>query len=204
MHMKLHDNQITLLKYLKKIPSLEGLSLWQISRDTGLNNAQTVSHHLKQLEKYGYLRRSACDPNNFEVLKDPIEDLVYINQYGFAQCGHWSEFLSEGNLDDKIAISTKLFGVSNPKNLFAARAKGDSMAPYILENDLVLFNKQDDTNNAGEISLVIEAGKPKIKKVYKEKGSIILESINPTFKPEKIKSSHIRILGVAKGVIHQF
>lgn len=203
--MELHENQLKLLKYLKGLDTLEGKSLWQIARETGLKNAQTVSHHLKQLEKYGYLRRNLNNPANFEILKDPIEDVVYINQYGFAQCGNQSEFLSEGNLIGRLAISTKTLGLANPNQIFGISAKGDSMSPIINNKDLVLFNRQDDTDNPGDIALVIDDGCPKIKKVYKNNNEIILNSINPNPPYNKDKSIKnkidFKILGIAKGII---
>lgn len=202
--MKLHQNQVKLLKYLKKVDSLEDLSLWQIARDTGLNNAQTVSHHLKQLEKYGYLRRSLHNPNQFEILKDPIEDVIYVNQYGFAQCGHESEFMSDDNLIESIPLPTKLFGLTDPKTAFLVQAKGESMQPYIKENDLVLFKRQDDISGSGDVALVLDDGMPKIKRLAKKEGKgYTMMSINPKFESKDVKKgSDFRIVGVARGVIH--
>jgi hypothetical protein len=81
----------------------------------------------------------------------------------------------------------------------------DPGTPFPTSRSVLLFPPSGRRRPGARLSpALFVSGKPKIKKVYKEKGSIILESINPAFKPEKIKSSHIRILGVAKGVIHQF
>lgn len=201
--MELHDSQKTLINYLKDIDNLEGLSYWDIARETGLKNAQNVIHHLKQLERYGYVRRDLGNPDKFEILKDPIEDVVYINLYGFAHCGNEGDFFSDGNLKDKVAISTKLFGVKDYKNTFLVKAKGDSMTPYIRENDLVLIEQQSDVDN-GSIGLVIEDGKPKIKKITKKnRNEIILSSLNPAHKDHVVKiGQELRIIGRAKGIIH--
>jgi repressor LexA len=200
--VQLHPNQIKLLKYLKGIEDFEGLSLWEIARETGLNNAQTVSHHLKQLEKYGYIRRNLADPNQFEVLKDPVEDVVYINLFGFAHCGNENDFFSEGNLKEKVSISTKLFGIPDPKNTFLVKAKGDSMSPDIENKDLVLFEKQDNVDD-GCIALVLDDGEPKIKKVFKKNSKeYILNSINKSHENKVIrKGKDFRILGLGKAVI---
>jgi SOS-response transcriptional repressor LexA len=118
----LHTNQRKLLEYLEGIESFDGISLWDIARQTGLNNAQTVKHHLSQLEKLGYLRRNLKNSSSFEILKSPIEDIVYIPLLGFAMCGNSGDFFSEENLEDRIAVSTKLLGISNLENTFAIKA----------------------------------------------------------------------------------
>ncbi len=202
--MKLHEKQLKLLGFLKDRQNLDGISLWQIARETGLNNAQTVSHHLQQLEKRGYLRRNLSDPKSFEVLKDPVEDVVYINLYGFAQCGNEAEFFSEGNLEDNVAISTKLFGIKDYLKTFLVKAKGDSMSPYIRENDLVLIQEQNDIDD-GSLGLIIDNEEPKIKKLYKNhEGKFILNSFNPKYKDKIVSGESLRILGAVKGVIQGF
>lgn len=200
--MQLHQNQTKLLKYLKEIEDLEGLSLWDIARETGLKNAQTVSHHLKQLERYGYFRRSLANPNQFEILKDPIEDVLYLSLFGFAQCGNEAEFFSTGNFKEKIAVSTKLFGISDASNSFLVKAKGDSMFPEIADRDLVLFDRQADVDN-GSIALVIDEEEPKIKKVFKGgRNKYILNSFNRKVVDKTVRvGSDFRILGLAKSVI---
>lgn len=207
MKSSLHEKQIKLLDYLGKIKSLEGLSYWHIARETALNNAQTVKHHLNQLEKHGYFRRNLSNPFLFEILKKPVEDIAYIPLYGFAQCGNDAEFFSDGNLDDEVAVSTKLLGISNLSETFAVRAKGDSMVPKILDNDLVIFQKQDDVDT-GSIGLVMDNGEPKIKEVIKndDKQQIILRSLNKTRHPDKIipYGEDFSVVGLIRGVIHSF
>ncbi len=202
MKKALHDKQIKLIEYLKGIEDLEGISYWQIARETGLGNAQTVKHHLNQLEKLGYLRRNLSNPSQFEVLKSPVEDISYISLYGFAQCGNDAEFFSEGNLDDKIAISTKLFGISDLANTFAVRAKGDSMSPDILDNDIVIFQKQNSVDT-GTIALVLDDGECKIKQIIKKDSSgLILRSTNRSYTDKHVDGGEFHVLGLAKGIMH--
>jgi len=200
--MEMHENQKKLLKYLKNIEDLEGISLRHIAREIGLNNAQTVSHHLKQLERHGYIRRDLSNPALFEILKDPVEDVVYIDLLGFAQCGNEAEFFSDENLKEKIAISTKLFGVRNPRDAFLVRAKGDSMLPDIAERDLILCDKRDDVDS-GSIALVIDGDKPKLKRVIKRSNDeYILNSINRKYEDKSVKlGEEFRILGIGRSVI---
>jgi repressor LexA len=200
--MQLHPSQQALLKFLiANEDALEELSLWQISRETDLGSAQNVAHHLRQLEKKGYLRRS--DNSTFEILKNPVEDVVSVNQYGMASCGHAAEMVSESNLEDKISISTKLFNISDPASIFAVKANGDSMSPNINSGDLVLFQKVFIADSPGQISLVLHNSEPKIKRVVREGKNIILRSFNSEYEDVKVKASDdFEIVGTAKAVIH--
>jgi len=199
--MKLHESQKKLLKYLKGVEDLEGTSYWDIARESGLNSAQNVIHHLGQLEKLGYLRRDLNNPSIFEVLRDPIEDVIYLNLHGFAQCGNKADFFSEGNIKDKIAISTKLFGISNPEKCFLVKAKGDSMEPEISENDLVIFESRDEIDDSN-IALVSDNGECKIKQVFFLKDAILLRSWNKKHEDKKITNTkNFHILGVARHMI---
>lgn len=200
--MKLHESQKKLLNFLKNVDSLDGLSYWDIARETGLTNAQNVIHHLKQLERFGYLRRDPSNPDSFELLKDPIEDVVYLPVYGFAHCGNKSEFFFDNNTKEKVAVSTTLLGISNPKNYFMVRAKGDSMSPNILENDLVICDERKDVES-GNVAILIHKGQCKIKQIFKTTKGIILKSFNPTHPDVLVaKTSDIQILGLARQVIH--
>lgn len=201
IHMKLHDSQKKLLKFLKDIDDLDGLSYWEIARETGLTNAQNVVHHLGQLEKLGYLRRDLTNLSKFEILKDPIEDVIYLNMLGFAQCGHRNEFFSEGNIKDKIAVSTKLFGISNPEKCFIVRAKGDSMEPEISENDLIIFESRESVDDSN-VALVCDNGEVKIKQLFYLKDGILLKSWNKKHEDRKIsKKDDFHVLGLARHIM---
>lgn len=200
--MQLHPSQQTLLKFLiSNKDALEEMSLWQIAKETNLGSAQNVVHHLRQLEKKGYLRRG--DNSTFEILRNPIEDVITVNRYGMASCGHASDMVSDSNLEEKISISTKLFNITDPYSIFAVRANGDSMSPSINSGDLVLFQKTYDVDSPGQLSLVLHNSEPKIKKVVKEGNDIILRSSNPEYQDVKVKKNDdFEIIGVAKAVIH--
>lgn len=203
-YMQIHDSQRKLLKFLKGVEDLEGLSYWEIARETGLKNAQNVIHHLGQLEKLGYLRRDLTNPTCFEVLKDPIEDVVYLNLHGFAQCGNKSDFFSENNTRDKIAISTKLFGISNAEKCFLIKAKGDSMEPEITENDLIIFEAKDTAEDS-YTALVSHAGECKIKQIFHLKDGTLLKSWNKKHADITVKRKEdVVILGIAKHIIKSF
>lgn len=175
------------------------MSLRDIAEKIGVNSPNTVLHHIKQLEQKGYLRRNPANTADYIVLKDPIKDITYINLYGMAECGP-NGLLAEDNVIDRVPFSTKTFGVSD--QVFLVKARGRSMEPYILENDLVLSVKQPAVES-GDIGVVVHNNEPKIKKVIKSDTEWILYSLNPKYEMETIKKDDdFAIIGKVKNIIH--
>ena len=193
---RLHPRQVAILEVLKR--GVEGMSLREIGREIGVRSPATVSHHLRQLEKKGYLRRNPADPSDYVLLRDPVKDIVYVNLYGLASCGP-GEFLADGNVLDRVPLSTRLFGVTDRS--FLVQARGDSMEPAISEGDLVLVDQQPrvETN---AMALVICGEEPRIKKVIFAGDRIVLASLNPAYPPEvHERDEELTIVGRVKSVI---
>lgn len=196
MKGELHSTQKAILEILKR--GVEGLSLRDIAREVGVRSPATVAHHLRQLEKKGYLRRRPGHPSDYTLLKDPVKDIVYVNLYGLASCGP-GEFLADENVLDRIPLSTRLFGVSDRS--FLVQARGDSMEPTIADRDLVLVERQPEVET-NAIALVICGEEPRIKKVIFAGDQVVLASLNPAYSPEVYpRGEGLTIVGEVKGVI---
>ena len=84
---------------------------------------------------------------------------------------------------------------------FALRVTGDSMSPRLLDGDVVFFREQDDVND-GQIAAVIIDDCATLKHVYHLPGGIQLVSENPKYPPmifDAQNSTYARILGLAVG-----
>ncbi len=82
---------------------------------------------------------------------------------------------------------------------FALRVRGDSMAPRLLEGDVVYFREQDDVED-GQIAAVIIDDSATLKHVYHLPHGIQLVSDNPKYAPmifDANNSSYAKILGLA-------
>ncbi|MDA2936151.1 winged helix-turn-helix transcriptional regulator [Patescibacteria group bacterium AH-259-L05] len=197
MIQKLHPKQKIILNVLKK--GVRGMTLRDIAQEIGVNSPNTALYHINQLEKKGYLRRNPAYPQDYTVLKDPVEDLTYVNLYGMAQCGP-NGLLVQENVIDRIPLSTKVFGVSD--QVFLVKARGDSMEPRIFENDLVLAVKQTQVRS-GQLGIVIHNHEAKIKKIIFAGKHIVLESLNPKYTHEVVKKDeNFHIVGEVKNIIH--
>ena len=135
----LHKNQILLLEILEQNIN-NPLTIRDIQVNLGSSSPSVVAHHIQQLEKKGYLKRNQSNPKDYQVFRNPENPIVYLNQYGNAQCGPNGSIL-DGNPIDKIPIASRL--LKFPANEgFIVTAKGESMFPQINEGDLIIALKK--------------------------------------------------------------
>jgi len=194
---RLHPTQERLLKLLKENLT-DPLTVRELQTELGLSSPSVVQHHIQQLEKRGYLRRTPGNPHDYQILADePEKKITYINLYGLAHCGPHGSIL-DGNPLDRIPIATRLLGFSS-KDAFMVRAKGDSMKPKINDKDLVIAKKTRDWVS-GNIVVCVNNEVAIIKKVIEETNNIILRSLNEKYDPF-VASDDFRVEGIVKGII---
>lgn len=193
----LHPMQKKLLELLTKNID-DPLTIRELQDSLGFSSTSVVVHHLKQLEKKGYLKKNPNNPRDYIIVKDgPEKHIVYLNLYGMAQCGHHGSML-DGNPIDRIPIPTRL--LTFPwADAFLVKAKGDSMLPNIHEGDLVIARRSKSSEN-GAVVICVNDEEALIKKIHKENGNIILMSLNPAY-PPMLASQDFRVEGEAKGII---
>lgn len=197
MEKRLHPTQERLLKLLKENLT-DPLTVRELQTELGLSSPSVVQHHIQQLEKRGYLRRTPGNPHDYQILADePEKKITYINLYGLAHCGPRGSIL-DGNPLDRIPIATRLLGFSS-KDAFMVRAKGDSMKPKINDRDLVIAKKTHDWVS-GNIVVCVNNEVAIIKKVIEETNNIILRSLNEKYDPF-VASDDFRVEGIVKGII---
>ncbi len=83
---------------------------------------------------------------------------------------------------------------------FCLKVKGDSMINARIYDGDVVFIKQQDTVDEGEIAAVLIDDEATLKRVYQNNGNIMLVAENPNYKPIVFKpedGKSIRILGKA-------
>ena len=205
--MKLSTTQNDLLNLLKKKKgNVEEISLRDIGAEINMGkgnkydvNPQLVAHHLGQLEKKGYIRRLSPGKRVYNVLKEPVDDVVYVKLYNVtAQCGP-DGLLGEDSVKEEIPLHSRTFGISNPDHYFLIKAKGDSMEPQIHSGDLILAKIQTSLE-ANEIGIVVNDDQPKIKKLVKIGDRSGLMSLNNKYPIESI-AEDFRVIGKVKTII---
>jgi repressor LexA len=159
----LHKNQKLLLELLEQNIN-SPLTIREIQTILDFSSTSVVAHHIQQLEKKGYLKRNPNNPKDYQVIIQPDAEVVYLNQYGNAQCGPNGSIL-DGNPVDMIPIASKLLKFP-ASEAFIVTAKGDSMEPRIHEGDLVIAQKKKNPDN-GDIIVCVYEEEVLIKKFFK-------------------------------------
>lgn len=198
MKRKLHETQARLLQLLKDNIS-DPLTVRELKEALRVSSTSVVQHHIIQLEKNGYLRRTPGNPHDYRILADePEKKITYLNLYGLAHCGPEGSIL-DGNPIDRIPISTKILGFPSDE-AFLVKAKGDSMSPTINDKDLVIARRSVIAEN-GQLVVCVNNGEALVKKLKKGSAEIILRSINDKKYEPFVAAEDFRIEGIVRGVI---
>lgn len=195
---RLHAVQEKLLEILAK-NSDEPLTVRELQEMVGVSSTSVVAHHMVQLEKKGYLKKNPYNSKDYQILKKPDKEIVYLNLYGLATCGPEGSIL-DGSPIDRVPISTKFLSFAASK-AFMVKAKGDSMLPKISNGDFVIIEQVSKIEN-GQMVLCVNDEKILIKKIKQQnkKDKVILVSLNPEFEPF-LAADDFRVEGVVRGVI---
>lgn len=134
--------------------------------------------------------------NNPDVLSvSPTRKVPIV---GSIACG--TPILAEQNIEGYLDVEVK----SNVD--FALNCKGDSMAPKLLDEDVVLIHRQPVVEN-GETAAVLIGEEATLKRVYIRENSIILAPENLNYEPIHLtgeEMSNVSILGKVVGYVRYF
>lgn len=136
-----------------------------------------------------------------EFSKEQGIPIPYLDING--SCGNGATVYQEQEVAIKGVIKKeaswfKRYGV-RPKDTFCVYAKGDSMEMFLIDGDMVIFDRSKTAPVSGKIFLVRHPDGLKIKLIRQQlDGSWIFESYNPAYKPEVITEDildRVKILG---------
>ena len=88
------------------------------------------------------------------------------------------------------------------QEVFLLKVAGESMAPVLLPDDLVMVRVQARVAR-GEIAVVLVDDEATLKRVFEEAGGLVLKGDNPDFTPLRIsptEAAEVQILGKVVGV----
>ncbi len=174
------------------------LTIREIQSKMDFSSTSVAVHHIRQLEKKGFLRRNSYSPRNYEIVSDgPERPIVYLNLFGLAQCGPNGSIL-DGNPIDRIPVSSRLLNFSS-RDAFMVKAKGNSMEPRIYEGDFVIAKKTDFVPS-GALVVCVNEEISMIKKYHCKDNQIFLTSLNPDY-PPILASDDFKIEGEVRSII---
>lgn len=117
------------------------------------------------------------------------------------------DYLAQENWIGTIDVETSLVG--NGDGYFALKIHGDSMSPILIEDDIVVIEKQNDFENGDIVVAIINGNEATIKKGKKSDSSILLQPLNSAYEPliftyDEIKTIPVEIIGIVKQLKREF
>lgn len=113
--------------------------------------------------------------------------------------------LAENQVVDYVAF--RIASETEAQETIAIRVQGDSMYPKIEDGDIIQVHKQDSIDSGSIAVILLDGDEGLVKKVYYGSDWIELQSINPNYPPMRFEGPEImrvRVVGLVKGVLHEF
>lgn len=214
---KLSDRQRRIMDVIKDATRFRGYppSIREICDAVGLNSTSSVSYHLKELERKGYLRREGNKPRAVDirgldpadstskpgpkpasVLPKGMPEPSFVPVLGQIAAG--SPILAEQHVDGHFPLPQELVGGGE---LFLLQVVGESMQDAgILNGDWVVVRSQQ-TAELGEFVAAMIDGEATVKEFHPSDGTVWLLPHNPLFEP--IRGDEAQILGRVVAVLRK-
>lgn len=138
--------------------------------------------------------------NNAEPI-DISSNIIKIPVYGTIKAGIPIE--SQSDIIDYVDIPKDW--IIGGKKFYGLKISGDSMFPKYNENDIVIFEQNDDVElyNGKDVAVMINGTESTFKKILVNEQGIVLQPYNMTydimmFTKEQVEQLPIRIVGIAR------
>jgi len=171
-----------------------------------ISSLATVQHHLKILEREGYIRR---DPQIYRsiTLTERTEHTAKVPMLGTIAAG---QPIPVPQSDTWHEEPLEMLGVpadmtSDRANVYALRVKGRSMIDALIDDGDIVIMQAANTVNNGEMAAIWlrEEQETALKKVYREHDRIRLQPANSQMKPMYHDPENVEIQGRVIGVIRR-
>ena len=174
------------------------ISLWEKGMDTTVDNAIKVAEVLNVSIPEFLGKDLRFD--NAEVI-DVNSDIIKIPVYGTIKAGIPIE--SQTDIIDYVDIPRSW--TKGGKEFYGLKVSGDSMFPKYQDEDIVIFEKTNDTTlyNGKDCAVMINGTESTFKKVLINDQGIVLQAYNMAygikmFSKEDVINLPIKIVGIAR------
>jgi repressor LexA len=199
--MVLTNRQKEVLGYIKQSVQKQGFppSIREIGEHFGIY-PRAAFDHVKALERKGFVKRNAAKSRAIEVVEF-LERGVQPGTRSVPLLGRVAAggpVLAVENVEAMLTVAKEWAG---EEEVFFLRVRGNSMAPFILEGDLVLVRSQTSAEN-GDVVVALIEDEATVKRFYREDGHVLLKPENPEWQTLRIEaeSPGLRIVGKVIGV----
>lgn len=193
----LHPKQTELLEILRTHIS-DPLTMEELADRLNVSGKSVVFHHIKQLEKKGYLKRNPSNPRDYIILKDPERNVIYLKMYGMAKCGPEGTIL-DGTPTRIVPVDPSMIYFPACKG-FMVEAKGDSMESLIAPHDWLIVEQNHQPQNK-DVVVCVNNGEVMVKRFTQDGENVILQSENPSYNPIVADRDSFRVEGIVRSII---
>jgi len=193
----LHPKQEKLLEILKSHIA-DPLTMEELAEQLNVSAKSVVFHHIKQLEKKGFLKRNPANPRDYMILKDPEKNVIYLKMYGMAKCGPAGTIL-DGQPTRIVPVDPSMIYFPACKG-FMVEAKGDSMESLISPKDWLIVEQSHQPKNK-DVVVCVNNGEVLVKRFTKDGANIILQSENPHYTPIVADKTSFHVEGIVRSII---
>lgn len=174
------------LTYIKKIAKRLGCTVDYLAYDDVSDpNSYSVSH---------------TEFDNGEII-DIDSNIIKVPVYGTIKAGIPIE--SQSNIIDYIDIPKEW--TVGEKKFYGLKISGDSMFPKYSENDIVIFEQNDDSElyNGKDVVVMINGTESTFKKILVNEQGIVLQPYNMAYDimmytKEQVEQLPIKVVGIAR------
>ncbi len=205
MKKELTPPQKKLLKLIKRSIDVEGFAptVRELLKELGVKSPRTISYHLDQLEKKGFIRRTSDSSRNIVLTTSkegqPMPEIVRVPLVGWSTGGQ--PMVAEENILDWLPISSQF--LKEGGGVFLLKVKGNSMSPKIEDRDIVIVKKQHIADPHDTVVALL-GDETTIKKYLPREDHIVLQPTNPEHEPIIVFPEEVRIQGKIVGVIKYY
>ncbi|WP_428124344.1 LexA family protein [Candidatus Avelusimicrobium faecicola] len=193
----LHPTQAKLLEILKNNIT-DPLTMEELADRLNVGSKSVIFHHIKQLEKKGFLKRNPANPRDYMILKDPERNVVYLKMYGMAKCGPAGTIL-DGTPTRVVPVDPSMVYFPVGKG-FMVEAKGDSMEHLISPKDWLIVETNHLPKNK-DVVVCVNNGEVLVKRFNNDGKNVILLSENPAYAPIVADPSTFHVEGIVRSII---
>ncbi len=193
----LHPTQAKLLEILKNNIT-DPLTMEELADRLNVGSKSVIFHHIKQLEKKGFLKRNPYNPRDYMILKDPERNVVYLKMYGMAKCGPAGTIL-DGTPTRVVPVDPSMVYFPVGKG-FMVEAKGDSMEHLISPKDWLIVETNHLPKNK-DVVVCVNNGEVLVKRFNNDGKNVILQSENPAYAPIVADPATFHVEGIVRSII---
>lgn len=170
----------------------------EIRKSLGFRSLNSVSKHLKQLEKRGYLESPWGNQKRALDLLPLRTGAASIPFLGVVAAGTPIEAIE---VPESIEVPENLLGNGNN---FALQVRGDSMIDEgIREGDILIITKQPHAEN-GQTIVALVRGEATVKKFYPHGEEVELRPANSQMEPLRVPANDVEIVGTVVGLLRHY